>query len=117
MSNELNNIFNQQEDSNTPEELLKYLQGELDKNAEHQLEQRMVEDPFLNDAAEGLALIKDKDSINNTTQHLNKNLKQHLHKKRRKSPSLFFNQSWIYVAVIILLLLIIAAYIIIVRIG
>lgn len=115
MSNELNNILNNPEGKDNKEKLWDYLQHNLDSTSLHLFEQQMASDSFLDDAVEGLELVKNKRNIPQITNNLNKELKQKLHSGKKKRKRIFFNQPWIYIAVIIILLLTLAAYFVINR--
>jgi cytochrome c-type biogenesis protein CcmH/NrfG len=65
-----------------------YVQQKLTNTEQHQIEAAMQNDPFLNDAIEGLHMIESKGTIESTIAQLNHQLLQNLQaskkKKRRK---------------------------------
>lgn len=75
---------------------------------------QMNDDPFMNDAMEGLQQLENKNNIPFLVQDLNKSLKKQLRKKnKRKNKRAFKEQPWIYLSAIILLTLIVIAYLVI----
>jgi len=75
------------------------------------LEKKMLDDPFVNDAVEGLQKIKSNKNIDQYVFQLNKELHQHLtSRKKRKKPSFLNPQIWSIIAIILILSLIILSY-------
>jgi len=89
------------------EQLLSYLEGNLSPDQQHQIEEVLLDDPFLNDAVEGLAAIKDKEQIGRITAQLNLHLRRQIkEKKALRRQRRKFNpdrQTWMYILVILLL--------------
>lgn len=91
--------------------LKEYLAQALDKDAAHQLEAQMVDDPFLSDAAEGLQGIEDKSKIADVVFKLDQDLKARLEKqKSRKVKRRYKDTINPLVAVFLILLLLIIIY-------
>lgn len=91
------------------EQLLGYLQGRLPADQQHLIEEILLEDPFLNDAVEGLAGIKDKEQISHITTQLNLRLRRQIKEKkamrrerRRFRPD---RHAWIYILIVLLLII------------
>ena len=98
------------------ETLLKYLEGRLSDEQKHELEKRMLDSEFTNDAVEGLQEIKNKERLSSLVDQLNRDLHKKLDKKKKRREKLRFkDQPWLYVAIVIILLLIILSYIVIHR--
>ncbi len=97
--------------------LLQYLSGNLPEEKKHEVEKKLLQDGFDNDAVEGLQQIKDKLQIQYMVEMLNRDLKKHtqLNKQRVKKMKISFQSTTLYIAILILLLLIIISYIIIHR--
>jgi hypothetical protein len=96
------------------ETLLLYLQGKLSEEKKHDIEKRLMENDFANEAMEGLQAFKDKQQLNFTVEMLNRDLKKKLQKKKRRREKMRFkDQPWLYVALLIILLLIIISYFVI----
>lgn len=98
------------------ETLLLYLQNKLTPEKMHEVEKKLLESRFEDEAVEGLSEIKDKERIHYLVESLNRDLRRRLEKKRkyRQKMKLKF-QPWFFAAILILLLLIVLSYIIIRR--
>jgi len=93
---------------------LLYLQNKLTAEKKHEVEKKLLENEFAEDAVEGLQAIKDKQDINYMVELLNRDLKKKLAKKRQRREKMRIkDQSWLYISLIILILLIVIAYIVI----
>ena len=76
MSDDLKDIlFNSNKDIDN-QQLMDYLSNQLSKGQTHEVESSMAEDPFLNDAVEGLQKIEPTEKINNYSIHLNQELQK-----------------------------------------
>ena len=108
MSN-VNDILHTDDEFNE-EDLMKYLKGDLSSDELHSIEKQMVDDEFLNDAAEGLDNFKSKKQLQQYVDDLNYQLrKQTENKKKRKLKRRLKDDSgtmFIYLAVIIVLCII-----------
>ncbi len=114
MSNDLKNILSHLNQDIEQDKLLQYLNEHLDAAEAHEVEKHLNDDPFLNDAVEGLQLIKSKNKLPITLQQLNTGLNQQIKKsKRKRVKTLNIQQPWIYYSIILLLLLCIIAYLVI----
>ena len=109
MADNKNNKSRNNQDADN-EKLLNYLKDNLNDKERNQLEHSFENDPFANDAIEGLEQIS---SVNLPTiiDEINVNLRKEIKKqKRKKRNTAFSNQSWIYFAVALILLLLIITY-------
>ncbi|MBL7740988.1 MAG: hypothetical protein JNK14_17330 [Chitinophagaceae bacterium] len=98
------------------ETLLAYLQDKLSAEKKHEVEQKLLENEFTNDAMEGLQEIKDKQQITYMVEMLNRDLKKKTEKKKQRREKLKLpDQSWLYISIIIIILLIIISYIVVYR--
>ena len=98
------------------ETLLKYLEGKLSAEQRHEVEKKMMNTNFNDDAMEGLQEIKNKEKISSLVEQLNHDLHKKLEKKKKKREKFRFkDQPWIYIAIVIILLLIVLSYIVIHR--
>jgi len=96
--------------------LLKYLQGQLSADEQHEVEKSLLDDPFEADAMEGLQNIQDKTQITELVGQLNRDLtKKTSRKKRRLFKREAKVESWLLMTVVFILLLAIIAFIIIYR--
>lgn len=88
--------------------LLAYIGGTMPPDEQHLLEEILEEDPFLNDAVEGLSEIHDKEQLHAIAAQINDRLKkqiQHRRKHRRNRPKLTDRWGWIFVLIILVLVL------------
>ncbi len=96
------------------ETLLLYLQDKLTAEKKHEVEKKLLENEFAEDALEGLQEIKDKQQISYVVEMLNRDLKKKMEKtKQRREKMRIKDQPWLYISLIILILLVVIAYIII----
>ncbi len=89
--------------------LLAYIEGILPPDEQHQLEELLEADPFLNDAVDGLSAVKDKEQLKLITDQINHHLKrqiQNRRKHRRTRPKLTDHWGWLFVLIILLLILV-----------
>lgn len=104
-------ILTNEHDDLNDEELLKYLEGKLDAEELHELEKKMVDSPFIDDAVEGLAAFKSKAHLNEQVKQLNKGLQKQLNaRKQKKEKRKIKDMPWILTAVVIILLLCLLGY-------
>ena len=96
------------------ETLLLYLQDKLSDEKKHEVEKKLLENEFANDAMEGLQEFKDKQRVVYLVDLLNRDLRKKTEKKKqRKQRMQLKDQSWLYISIIIILLLIIISYILV----
>ncbi|HEX6913880.1 MAG TPA: hypothetical protein VF145_01480 [Chitinophagaceae bacterium] len=107
---DLKDILNEDDDLKN-EDLLRYLQGELPKDGQYQVEKQMNDSDFVNDAIEGLQQVRNKKSIETYVEELNRNLrKQVTTRKHRKYKRKLKDNSWIVITVVIVLMLMVLAW-------
>src|SRR5258705_5740927 len=98
------------------ETLLLYLQDKLSAEMTHEVEKKLLESEFTDDAVEGLKEIKDKKQIAYMVEMLNRDLKKKLAKKKQRREKMRIkDQPWLYISILILILLIVISYIVIRR--
>jgi hypothetical protein len=96
------------------ETLLLYLQNKLSEEKRHEVEKKLLDNEFADDAMEGLQQFDDKQRINFLVEQLNTDLRHKLEKKKQRREKLKIKeQPWLYITVLIILMLVIIAYIII----
>lgn len=114
MSDNLKDILSSLSTEVDQETLLKYLQGHLTEEQKNEVEKKMLDSHFTDDALEGLQEIKNKEKISLLVDQLNRNLHKKLYKKKQRREKLRFKgQPWLYIALLIILLLIVMSYFII----
>ena len=97
------------------ETLLLYLQDKLSAEKKHEVEKKLLENEFANDAAEGLQEFKNKESLSLLVDQLNRDLKKKLKAKTTPRKIHLADQPWIYFAVIVIIILILISFFIIQR--
>jgi len=114
MNPEFFNIISHSNKDIDPQKLMDYLNNKLSDTEKHEIEKLMAESSLINDAVEGLEHIKDKGKLQAYVDQLNKELHNHLQKKKlRREKKRLPEYSWIYFAIILILLLCIIAYMVI----
>jgi|SRR5436190_7770336 len=114
MPSNYKDIFSHLSNEVDQETLLLYLQNKLSEEKKHEIEKKLMESEFTDDAVEGLREIKDKRQIQYMVEMLNRDLKNKLQKKKERRRKLEIkDQSWLYVSILIFILLIIISYMII----
>jgi hypothetical protein len=107
---DLKDILNDEDDLQN-DDLLKYVQGDLSKDEQYKVEQQINNSDFAGDAMEGLQGIRNKKSIEQYVDELNRQLhKQVETKKKRKEKRKLKEYPWITTAVLIVLGLCLLAY-------
>jgi hypothetical protein len=96
------------------ETLLKYLEGKLSAEEQHQVEKNTLDDDFDTDALEGLQDFSNKAKIAAMVQQLNQDLQKKTKKKKalphRRQVKL---ESWLLTAIVVVLLIAVLGYFII----
>lgn len=115
MSKDLRNILSNLNSDIEQEKLLEYLNKQLDAKDEHAVESQLNDDPFMNDALEGLSAINKNTDIALVVNQLNKDLTTKLSRKKSRRKRPISQAPWLYYSVIIILLLAILGYIVIKR--
>jgi hypothetical protein len=114
MSENLKDILSHLSTDIDQETLLLYLQDKLSEEKKHEVEKKLLENEFANDAMEGLQEFKDKQQIAYMVEMLNRDLRKKTAKKRQRSEKMKLkDQSWLYISIVIILLLIIISYIVV----
>lgn len=98
------------------ETLMLYLQDKLSEEKKHEVEKKLLENEFANDAMEGLQEFKDKQQIAYMVEMLNRDLKKKTEKKKQLREKMKLpDQSWLYFSIVIIILLIIISYIVVIK--
>ena len=116
MSENLKDILSNLSTEIDQETLLLYLQDKLTSEKKHEVEKKLLENEFANDAAEGLQDFRNKEHLATLVDHLNRDLKKKLHNKRTQRTKIHLKEyPWLYFAVILIIVLIVISYFIINR--
>ncbi|MBZ4190078.1 hypothetical protein [Niabella beijingensis] len=111
MAEDLKDILSHLNKNVSQELLLKYLNNQLGKEEVHELEKQLLDDPFYNDAVEGLQEIDDTARLTLIAEALNRDLKKRTQKKRdARTKRQLQPQWWLYFSILILLLLLVLIY-------
>lgn len=114
MNDDLKDILSNLNPEVDQETLLRYLQGKLSEQEQHEVEKQMMGDDFEADALEGLQEFENKKNLSLLVNQLNADLKRRTEKKRRFKQKMKLNlDSNLIISVVIILLLIILSYFII----
>lgn len=114
MEDELSNIFSQSDGEIDNDKLLKYLNGELTPEENHEVEKEMISSGMMNDAVEGLQSVPNRSKLKFYEKELQSKLKKQLQKRDQKRESKKIKElPWLYIAIVIVILLVIISYAII----
>jgi len=109
---DLINIWNADDELNE-DELMNYIKKKSSAGEEHNVEKKMADSSFVNDAVEGLQSFSSIEKANVYVQQINDDLHKSLHTKRSRNRKKITNLSWEIIAAIIIILLCILGYVII----
>ena len=108
-----NDILNSEEEL-SDEQLMNYLKGYLSHEDAHEIEERMIDDSFVNDAIEGLQQFSSNKKLDDYVRQLNHHLQEQIAaQKERKERRKLKDIPWIVQAIVIVLLLCMIAYVVI----
>ncbi len=106
----LNDIFANEDEQLSEDELLKYLNAEISESEKQAIEQKMASSPFDSDAAEGLQQIKNVNLIQQNVAQLNKKLRNQLRIRKTRNKLSDKTMQWIILAIILVLFTCITTY-------
>jgi len=118
MSENLKDILSHLTTDIDQETLLLYLQDKLSAEKKHEVEKKLLENEFADDAMEGLQQFKNKEGLTLVIDQLNHDLKDKLQKKKKKKRREKIHlkeQPWLYLAIVIIMMLLVISYFIIHR--
>ncbi len=111
---EWKDILSNDEERVKDDELINYVEDNLSAADRYEVEKKIMDSAFLNDAVEGLENIKKKENLDEYVKQLNKNLQQQLDfKKQRRLKRRLKDNPWIIVTILILLAICIIGYFVI----
>ncbi len=114
MSDDLTNILSNSNKDIDNQKLMDYLSQQLAKEETHAIEKMMTDDPFIDDAVEGLGYFTNQKNIPDITAHLNQQLNKHLQQKKlRKQKRKWKDNPMVYLIIAAILILIVVSYIVI----
>src|SRR5688572_12626668 len=111
MREDLLNILSESNKDIDNQKLMDYISGRLSAEQKHEVEKWMMDNPFFNEAVEGLQGAGDEKSVNASVEQINNQLRKYLQQRklRREKLALPFNM-FIYVAVLLILALAVVVY-------
>lgn len=96
------------------ETLMLYLQGKLSEQKKHEVEEKLLENEFADDAMDGLKEFRDKEQVSYMVEMLNRDLKKKTEKKKKRREKMKLPEMpWLYITIVIFLLLIVLCYFVI----
>lgn len=111
---DVNDDILQSEEELSDEQLMNYLKGYLSHEDAHNIEEKMMNDSFVNDAIEGLQQFSSNKKLDDYVRQLNQHLQQQTAaQKVRNNRRRLKDLPWIIQALIIILLLCMLAYMVI----
>jgi hypothetical protein len=111
---DLRDILSDDEEQLNEDELMKYLDNNLSDEEKHEFEKKLAGSSFANDAVDGLKSFKNKQSLNDYVNQINKNLDKQLQlKKQQKEKRKIKELGWIILAVILILFICLISYFVI----
>ena len=109
---DLTNIWNADDELNE-EQLMNYVKGKLKEGERHDVEKKMAESAFVNDAVEGLQNFSSAEKVNSYVQQINEQLHRRLLDVKQKNKRGIKGISWEVIAVILVILLCLIGYVIV----
>jgi hypothetical protein len=111
MSEDLKDILSNSNKDIDNQQLMDYLSNQLSQAKTHEVESNMANDPFLDDAVEGLQQIAPAEKINNYTIQLNQELQKIVAKnKRAKEKRRWKDSPTIYLVILTIVLILVLCY-------
>ena len=111
MENDLKDILSDSNNNIDNQKLMDYLSQQISAEDSHDVEKEMADDPFMDDAVEGLQKIRPQRNLTIYVDQLNTDLQKQLGKgKKRREKRKIKNQAYTYFAVLLILLLLIICF-------
>ncbi len=112
MSNDLKDILANSNKDIDNQQLMDYLSNHLQNAELHEVEKEMANDPFINDAVEGLQQVQPRQNIQDYVTQLNNDLQKQIAKsKKRKNKRRWKDNPQTYIAVAALLILLCLSFV------
>lgn len=111
---DLLNILQSDEVPIENQQIIDYLQGQLQVDAQNSVEQQELADPMMQDALEGLRMMPDKADLEKLTAAINLHLQKRIsdHKLKRKETARWKDQNWILLALITFIILLMICFVV-----
>ena len=112
MHEDLLNILSDSNKDIDNQKLMDYFSGKLSAEQKHEVEKWMIDNPFFNEAVEGLQA-SDAKNVSAKVEEINAALRKYLKlRKVRREKDLFPVNMWTIVAVLFILILVVVVYLI-----
>lgn len=116
MSDKLKDILSQLPSGVDQETLLRYLQGHLTDQEQHEVEKQLLDSDFEADALEGLEQVKDQQQLQILLGQLQHDLKAKTARNKKFNEKMRIkDQPVIWIAILLILILVVVSYLIIYR--
>lgn len=102
-------LFQRSSEPPRADQALPYLRGELSAEEQHALEEAGEQDPFWQEAMEGLSE-QDPQEVERQSQQINQQLLAQLGKRKAKNKKRWNDNGQVYIVIICLLLLMVVAF-------
>jgi hypothetical protein len=110
---DITNIWTSNDELNE-EQLMQYVKGNAREEDIHAIEKQMADDPFVNDAIEGLQNFTSPKKLDDYVGQLNKKLQQQLDvKKQKKEKREIKHLGWVIFSVVLILVLCVLGFVVI----
>ncbi|RPD45137.1 hypothetical protein [Paracnuella aquatica] len=118
MPDNLKDIWNHLPEGVSEETLMRYLQGQLSAEQQHEVEKQLQQSDFEADAVEGLQQLDDTGQLQSMVYQLQQDLKKRTAKKNALREKLRIKeQPVLWISILLLLLLVVISYLIIHRLN
>ena len=117
MREDLLNILSDSNKDIDNQKLMDYISGRLSAEQKHEVEQWMTDNPFFDEAVEGLQDAGGEKKVNASVDKLNRKLHKYLKQKKKKKDKriILYNNTWIYIAVLFILALAAIVYLVLIN--
>lgn len=114
MSESLLNILSESNKDIDNQKLMDYISGRLSGEGRHDVEKWMMDNPFFNEAVEGLQQAGDEKKVQTSVDQINSQLVKYLKQKKiRKGKRKIPANTWTYLAVAVILLLAVLIFLVV----
>ncbi|MBA4168394.1 MAG: hypothetical protein H0X41_12775 [Chitinophagaceae bacterium] len=111
---DLLNILSESNKDIDNQKLMDYISGKLTAEGKHEVEKWMVDNPFFNEAVEGLQQVGDEKKLQTSVDQINRQLAKYIEQRKfRKAKRKLPANTWTYIAVLIILMLALLIYLVV----
>ncbi|GAB4091212.1 hypothetical protein [Flaviaesturariibacter terrae] len=113
MNERLKDILSSLHSEVDQETLLRYLEGHLAPERQHELEAQLLDNDFETDAVEGLQGLSDKGKLPGIVEALNRDLRKKTRKRRSRRGQTLQLEPWLIITLVTVLLLVLIGFVVI----